>query len=112
MTEALIVAVLAIATVFLVLGILAGCTSLLGWFLQRGTWGRACQRIELEEEKEMVALFSALYAAFPRLQPVVGNFVLQLDGEKRRLQIKEWAEDHGIICVNGKFLEVKIEERS
>lgn len=103
MIGALIVAALAMATVFLVLGILAGCTSLLGRSFQKGTG------LRLEQEKEMIALFSALYAWLPDLKSQTGEYTLQLGAEKRRLQVEEWVDDHGTIHVNGKPLEVKIE---
>lgn len=70
---------------------------------------RKSSSLSLEEEREALALFSALCASLPALKSATGEYVLQLGSNKRELLIKELEAAHGVFQVNGKQLEVWFE---
>jgi len=69
-------------------------------------------KLQPEEEKEMIALFSALCSWLSNLEGVTGKYTLQLGSKKRDLQIEYLDDNHGVIRVNGKRLEVRFMRES
>lgn len=102
MIEILVIAVLTMATVFLVLTVLTAGVSLLGLLAQKAGGLRP------EQEKELVAMFSALYAFSRPLTP--GRYGFQVGSGKRELEVEEWFGENGRIRVAEKSVNIEIEE--
>lgn len=116
--DALWIVLLGMAIIFATLAILLLVIFLLNKLLRPKEEGEeeaynkgASPKLQLEEEKEMVALFSALYSWLPNLEGAAGKYTLQLGSKKRDLQI-EHLDERIVIRVNGKRLEVRFVQES
>ncbi|MDD5646720.1 MAG: hypothetical protein PHW86_06080 [Candidatus Bipolaricaulis sp.] len=102
----LVISVLAVAAVFVYFGILLGCMSLLDRLPLRRIGGTGARQPLRGREREIVALFSALYARLPRIGE--GEYLLRLGAEERTLRVSVWSSGRGIVEAAGRSLEVRI----
>lgn len=105
--DSIIAGLLAVMIVFVVLGILTVSVAFLSKICRKMN-----MTIPLDQEKEMVALFAALHSAFRNLQSTGVEYELLVEGNVKKLQVKEWDKNkgQGVIQLNEKQLEVSVEE--
>lgn len=94
------------AAVFAYFGALLGGLGLLDRLAARRAVAPSARQPQREQERELVALFSALYARHPTLEE--GEYLLRVGALERTLRVSAWGAGHGIIEVAGRSLEMRI----
>ncbi|MEW6045426.1 MAG: OadG family protein [Bacillota bacterium] len=109
-----ITALAGMLTVFVILGVLTGSVSLLGRWASGAVGGRSGWASEAvlspEEERELVALFSAIRVYRPGARPVPGIYALRVNGRERKLRLVELGPGRALLELEDeRQLEVRLE---